>query len=203
MKAIASAKTMANRVEPNRVASRSGGPTMNSRVLLTFAIAVIRWRRGTRYSSLSAPPLPRRPSRPLRPSKLKPAAPARRETECTRRRAADTGNEAVSGGSAADTGPRRAQPATPAADSLRGSSPTIYDIEARSGRRISEPVITVKQGDEVRLGSRAMSRTSSPAWLQLARGSVAWAKQDAEVHRQIDGPVSPTNCTSRAWSWAH
>ena len=37
------------------------------------------------------------------------------------------------------------------ADSLRGSAPTIYDIEMRGGKGISEPVITVKQGDEVRL----------------------------------------------------
>jgi FtsP/CotA-like multicopper oxidase with cupredoxin domain len=121
---------------------------MNARVLLTIAIAVIVLAAG--YALLkperSAPP--QVVVAPPPPVEAKPAAPVEATVPKPIEAQPAPGAQATAGEAQPAQG---AQPGTPVADSLRGSSPTIYDIEARSGRRISEPVITVKQGDEVRL----------------------------------------------------
>ena len=122
---------------------------MNARVLI-FAIVLIVLAAG--YALLkpegtiapqaqvaSAPPVPAKP----------PAAPVEATPKPIEARPAPETQPPA--GEAPPTPAQGAQPGTPVADSLRGSGPTIYDIEARGGRRISEPVITVQQGEEVRL----------------------------------------------------
>ena len=121
---------------------------MNSRVLLIFAIAAIALAAG--YALLkperttapqpvvaSPPPVEAKPARVDPMPKPIEAQPAPQPLPAT--------------GEVQPTPAQRAQAPTPVADSLRGAGPTIYTIEARGGRRISEPVITVQQGDEVRL----------------------------------------------------
>jgi FtsP/CotA-like multicopper oxidase with cupredoxin domain len=128
---------------------------MNSRTVLTFAIAVIVLAGG--YAWLK----PQRPAAPEAPAAAPTVAskPAQVETKPAPTEAKPAPSEAKPAvvqapppaTEAQPTPGADAKPATPVVDSLRGSTPTIYDIEARSGRRISEPVITVQQGDEVRL----------------------------------------------------
>lgn len=124
---------------------------MNSRVLLTFAIVVILLAGGYALLKPERTAAPQAPVASTPPIAAKPAAPIDAKPQSPGEAQPRPVEPQAPVGEAQPTPAQTAQPATPAADSLRGSSPTIYDIEARSGRRISEPVITVQQGDEVRL----------------------------------------------------
>ena len=121
---------------------------MNSRVLLTLAIVVILLAAGYALLKPGRTAVPKAVVASPPPVEAKPprveAIPQPIEAQPTPETHSSTGE-------AQPTPAQRAQPATPVADSLRGAGPTIYAIEARGGRRISEPVITVQQGDEVRL----------------------------------------------------
>ena len=123
---------------------------MNARVLLTVAIAAIVLTAGYALLKPERNPAPPAPVAAAPRVEVKPAPPveAQPSAPVVAQPAPETPPPA---GEARPAPDQTAQPATPAVDSLRGSSPTLYDIETRGGRRISEPVITVQQGEEVRL----------------------------------------------------
>ena len=121
---------------------------MNSRSLLTIAIvAIVLIASYLLFKpERAAPPQTAAVSPPTGESKAPraEATPDRPETQ-------PSPATQPPGGEAQPKPATTEQPGAPVADSLRGSTPTIYNIEARGGRRISEPVFTVQQGDEVRL----------------------------------------------------
>jgi len=123
---------------------------MNARVLLIVAIGAILLAAGYVLLKPGRTPAPPAPVASAPPVEVKPATPV--EAKPSAPVEAHAAPETRPSAEQAQPAPAQtAQPAAPAFDSLRGSSPTLYDIEARGGRRISEPVITVQQGEEVRL----------------------------------------------------
>jgi len=123
---------------------------MNARVLLIVAIGAILLAAGYVLLKPARTPAPPAPVASAPPVEVKPATPV--EAKPSAPVEAHAAPETRPSAEQAQPAPAQtAQPAAPAFDSLRGSSPTLYDIEARGGRRISEPVITVQQGEEVRL----------------------------------------------------